>query len=791
VLLADGAPTSLQDLNTAYSTNPLIKSVVDSFGTSAESQALYGSGNSSVFINAVYQNVLGRSTATDPNGAAYWTGLISSGTMTQAQAALAIAAAASAEANTSSDEQIVSNRLAVANYFTAQVAVEAASQYTGNTVNADAREILGAVTATTNPTTYQATVNSDVTAIATNACSGPAGNTISLSGTRSNYSITVLNCVASITGPNVSMSVPVGTTINFSNGTYTVKNSYGILHGLSTQAQEYSPLTASATAALPVGCLQMGAVWGAGASNYSVPNMPSTIVVGYVNSTQITGNGGWDQNWNPAWNTSGGYTIQPGAPNVPDYLAGGNVPYDPFWQGYTVMYWLPTWPSAVEAEIDVVASENFDGVMLDVSTAYENWLGYTNAYSQAWLQQQYMQFLTTISNYAHTKYGNTFVIFLNIDPFAYSWMTNLGQVIDAGSYQNILLNWNGNGSISLGQNVDQEMTFLHNQNLPLLTLDQLGTSHTEPANFVSANLQTYIYVAEMAMAYGFLPYVSNLYLDTPPWQTAPRYIQLNAGQTWNSSDAYNDWFLGSKTGNSITSSGAGNDYFFIGGGSNSFTGGAGFNTVVYPGPYSSYTISKQSNGSVIVATAGSSTSDTFSNVQALQFAGGAIYNLATSTLSGGATQMVANGNFANGLNNWNFYVTTSDSAKASVAASTNAPSTGGKSVQISVTEPGAKAWDIALDQSPLTLVAGTTYRLDFSASADVPLVLNVDSSGGMPSPTWYGLSQQIVIGKGWKTYTVYFTANSSTTDAALHFWVGSGPGNLWLTNVSLMAQPGL
>ncbi|MBV8666506.1 MAG: DUF4214 domain-containing protein [Burkholderiaceae bacterium] len=158
VLLASGAPTDLQDLASAYATNTAVKTVINSFGNSAESVALYGTGNSTAFVTAIYNNVLGR--APDQAGLNYWAGLLSAGQVTQAQVAMAILAAAAAEPSSSSDEQLVSNRLSVANYFSSQLTAQnAASTYSGNAANASIRTMLDGVTASTDITAYQATAN--------------------------------------------------------------------------------------------------------------------------------------------------------------------------------------------------------------------------------------------------------------------------------------------------------------------------------------------------------------------------------------------------------------------------------------------------------------------------------------------------------------------------------------------------------------------------------------------------------------------------------------------------------
>ncbi|MBV8666508.1 MAG: DUF4214 domain-containing protein [Burkholderiaceae bacterium] len=158
VLLASGAPTDLQSLSSAYGTNATVKSVIDSFGSSAESIALYGTGNPTKFVTAIYNNVLGR--APDQAGLDYWAGLLSAKQMTQAQVAMAILAAAAAEPSSSSDEQLVSNRLSVANYFSSQLTAQnLTNAYNGNAANAAIRTMLDGVTASTDIAAYQSTAD--------------------------------------------------------------------------------------------------------------------------------------------------------------------------------------------------------------------------------------------------------------------------------------------------------------------------------------------------------------------------------------------------------------------------------------------------------------------------------------------------------------------------------------------------------------------------------------------------------------------------------------------------------
>jgi uncharacterized protein YkwD len=159
-LLAAGAPNDIQSLVTAYDTNPAVKKLVDAFGVSTESQTLYGGGNTDDFVTAVFTNVLGR--APQASGLSYWSGAISSGSLSQGNAALSIMAGALA--NTSAqgqiDAQLIDNRIAVAQEFTYAVSYfNNTAYYKGPSAAGDARTMLAAVNATTNTSDFTTTAD--------------------------------------------------------------------------------------------------------------------------------------------------------------------------------------------------------------------------------------------------------------------------------------------------------------------------------------------------------------------------------------------------------------------------------------------------------------------------------------------------------------------------------------------------------------------------------------------------------------------------------------------------------
>jgi len=156
------APTNLQDLTSAYQGNAAIQTLIDSFGNSAESQALY-SGDNTAFVNAIFQNVLSRPPAAA--GLAFWVGALDSGGLSRANASLSIMAGA--QTNVSGQGQqdalLVAHRVAAATLFTASLDSAAkVSAYSGPAAAAAARAMLATITAGTDPASYQASIDNTI-----------------------------------------------------------------------------------------------------------------------------------------------------------------------------------------------------------------------------------------------------------------------------------------------------------------------------------------------------------------------------------------------------------------------------------------------------------------------------------------------------------------------------------------------------------------------------------------------------------------------------------------------------
>ncbi|NHZ66211.1 DUF4214 domain-containing protein [Massilia sp. CCM 8694] len=163
------APSSAAELSARYNSDPAIKVLIDSFGSSAESNALY-SGDNKAFVRAIYTNLLGREP--DQGGLDFWTNAINAGALTRANASLSIMAGAQANSSTQGklDALLIGNKISVASNFTYGLETEGkVGAYNGLGAAAVARELLKQVTASTDAFTFQTQVMKAVNSLPTSS----------------------------------------------------------------------------------------------------------------------------------------------------------------------------------------------------------------------------------------------------------------------------------------------------------------------------------------------------------------------------------------------------------------------------------------------------------------------------------------------------------------------------------------------------------------------------------------------------------------------------------------------
>ncbi|NHZ89831.1 DUF4214 domain-containing protein [Massilia sp. CCM 8733] len=163
------APSSAAELSARYNTDASVKGLIDSFGSSAESNALY-SGDNKAFVRAIYSNLLGREP--DQGGLDFWTGAINTGALTRANASLSIMAGAQGNSSTQGklDALLIGNKISVASNFTYGLETEGKTgAYNGLGAAAVSRDLLKQVTANTDAFTFQTQVIKAVASLPTSA----------------------------------------------------------------------------------------------------------------------------------------------------------------------------------------------------------------------------------------------------------------------------------------------------------------------------------------------------------------------------------------------------------------------------------------------------------------------------------------------------------------------------------------------------------------------------------------------------------------------------------------------
>ncbi len=191
-LAAAGAPTQIGQMSQAYKNNPAVTALIDSFGTSAESIALYGSGTTSDFVTTIFKNVINRAPA--QSGLDFWVNAIDSGNLTRGDAALSIMAGALTNTTPQGlqDATLVDNRIAVATLFSAGADTpQTLTGYVGSAAAATVRNLLSSVTAATNPATFQSLATTELQSIARYSVGGTviglnSGTSITLSDNQGN-----------------------------------------------------------------------------------------------------------------------------------------------------------------------------------------------------------------------------------------------------------------------------------------------------------------------------------------------------------------------------------------------------------------------------------------------------------------------------------------------------------------------------------------------------------------------------------------------------------------------------
>jgi hypothetical protein len=299
-----GAPTDIASISAAYSTNATIRTLVDAFGTSAESNALY-TGTTSQFVTAIYTNIFNR--GPDQEGLQFWSNAIDHGGLSKGNAALSIMAGALSNTTPQGllDASAVTNKTTVAGNFTTAVNADGAvDSYKGDAAAATARTMLSAVGSSTDTVAFQATITTTINTLVANtvpgaptigtATAGNASASIAFTAPASSggsaitsYTATCTGGGASKTGTGTASPITVSSLTNGTTYSCSVTATNAIGTGAASGTASVTPAaTTGTTSTSSVYCPYSQSVYN------SIVKLTNTVSITCSSTLRtITGNG--------------------------------------------------------------------------------------------------------------------------------------------------------------------------------------------------------------------------------------------------------------------------------------------------------------------------------------------------------------------------------------------------------------------------------------------------------------------------------------------------------------------
>jgi pseudomonalisin len=137
-----GAPNDIVELQQAYASNPLVRTLVDCLQDSAESRAVYPTRSPSAYVAALFQALAGR--APSAQESSYYVNAVQAGSVGNGGLALHIMAniIGANNASAAADRVSLNNRVAIAGNFTATLSPFTATSYVGDKAAGLSRSML-------------------------------------------------------------------------------------------------------------------------------------------------------------------------------------------------------------------------------------------------------------------------------------------------------------------------------------------------------------------------------------------------------------------------------------------------------------------------------------------------------------------------------------------------------------------------------------------------------------------------------------------------------------------------
>ncbi len=148
------------------------------------------------------------------------------------------------------------------------------------------------------------------------------------------------------------------------------------------------------------------------------------------------------------------------------------------------------------------------------------------------------------------------------------------------------------------------------------------------------------------------------------------------------------------------------------------------------------------------------------------------------------TNVIENGDFSNGLTDWNVYVNTGAGVSGTVWVEPTGGISGTAGARVVVTTTGSY-WTLELSQKNVTTTAGHKYTLSFWARSEVTRTLHAAVIKQVSPWTGSGLSYAMTVTPRWQYFQLADVATVSATDNKLEFVGADVVGSFWLDDISL------
>ena len=387
---------------------------------------------------------------------------------------------------------------------------------------------------------------------------------------------------------------------------------------------------------------------------YQYPDRSKAVIVSYINTVEYEGLEGISHAFDPSWDLDFDGLIDDDVTDLPEYV-DINVRNEN-WNAYVAKYWTESWYSIIEDQIDFIAAQHFDGIMLDVVNGYIDHIGYElrNNPDGEWMDFYDIykpltdDLLTHIYTYSKEQYGTAFMVTGNLGWKDLAFYHDLG-IMDAGYEQSAVFGgWgdgipNGDGISDYTNRYENEgRDLLVERGLQPLDMEHLGKGVDNPYDWAiyddetTQRMSNFLYLFNWSIESGSTPYICPVIWNSYPYgiisdddtleamldqslrpKRFPRFTRIIENLPPYTESVFNDWVVGSDTDDTFTT-GIGDDLVYTGPGNDEVDLGKGTDGAYYLEPKENYKV-EVFETEVVLTHIDSNETDKFTNLEYIIF----------------------------------------------------------------------------------------------------------------------------------------------------------------------------